>query len=237
MTNERLLPDDHYFVFPDTSKLILRAGEVLCGDSGDWMERLAELLSIRTDTVRQYAIARRTPPVDIVRRLVALVERRRDEAAVLRDRLSDAAGRMVCPLCGDRLEVLHRSGKRLIECTRGHFFQESEGPPFGSFVEKQFEWTRLVRVRLTAHGRHVQPDMAYTIRRHCEEELGQDLVRVKALREPAGLTLDFAFDAGAADELLAGGIYLGRIRTFLERYYPEIAPAFFEAEAEISVRL
>lgn len=218
-------------LFPDCSKLILRAGDALYGGGDDWMDTMADALGVRADTVRQWAEARRTPPVDVIERLQALATNRRTGIETLQVTIADATARMICPICASPLAVRHRQGTRLIECISGHIYLEDAGAPFGPFVEKKFHHVDALHVLLTAQGRHPQGNMSYTISRHCEDELAPDLIRVKVINRREGLTLDCAFYPPANGDLdLATAEYHARLKGFLETKYWEIASDFFQRD-------
>ena len=129
------------FIFPDTSKLVLSAGEVLYGDVDDWMSSMAKDLKVRSSTITDWANARRTPPRPVLKQLEELVRYKASTAGKIADVLCDGARRMVCPVpgCGANLSVVHAPSGRIITCISGHHsFRPKDGPPFGPNVEKEF---------------------------------------------------------------------------------------------------
>jgi len=128
------------FTFPDTSKLVLLAGEALYGDVDDWMARMAGDMGVRPATVSDWANGRRTPSRANIEHLGSLITERITLAGGVVDRIDNALPRMLCPLpdCQAALSVVHAPGERIIQCAGGHFYREKEGAPFGPFVEKEF---------------------------------------------------------------------------------------------------
>ncbi len=126
------------FVFPDTSKLVLLAAEIIYGDAADWMLMMASDLGVRTDTISQWAKARRTPPRAVIEQLKTMLHEKMAKGAKFAAQIEAALPRMVCPECSANLKVIQSPNGRTIDCENGHHFMEEPGAPFGPYVEKTF---------------------------------------------------------------------------------------------------
>jgi hypothetical protein len=126
------------FVFPDTSKLICLAAEIIYGDADDWMLMMASDLGVRTDTISQWAKARRTPPRAVIEQLRTMLHEKMAKAARFASQIDSALPRMLCPECSANLKVIQSPNGRTIDCENGHHFMEESGAPFGPYAEKKF---------------------------------------------------------------------------------------------------
>lgn len=126
------------FIFPDTSKLICLAAEVIYSDADDWMVMMASDLSVRTDTISQWAKGRRAPPRAVVEQLRTMLREKMAKASRFAAQIEAALPRMLCPECSANLKVIQSPNGRTIDCEKGHHFMEEPGAPFGPYVEKKF---------------------------------------------------------------------------------------------------
>lgn len=166
------------FTFPDTSKLVLLAGEALYGDADDWMSRMAGDIGVRPATVSDWANGRRTPSRANIEHLGSLITERITLAGGVVDRITNALPRMLCPLpeCHAALSVVHAPGERIIQCAGGHFYREKDGPPFGPFVEKEF--------RQVAQNETLSPRATLWLAEISRQDFPQFLRRIQGLRGP-----------------------------------------------------
>lgn len=126
------------FVFPDTSKLICLAAELIYGNGDDWMVMMASDLSVRTDTVSQWAKGRRTPPRSVIEQLEKMLHEKMVKTSRFAAQIKESLPRMLCPECSASLKVIQSPNGRTIDCERGHHFMEDPGAPHGPYVEKTF---------------------------------------------------------------------------------------------------